>query len=95
MRAAMSVTISLGEVLGDVGALAVLAILNYACLLLREPIVKKMGRNGMDAFRQVPGIGISLGDIYQILAATTRPQTPPSMMPSGLRRQLTKSVGRI
>jgi multiple antibiotic resistance protein len=69
---AMSVTISLGAgsphlsaVAGDVGALAVLTILNYGCLLLGEPIVKKMGCNGMDAFNKVLGflvlgIGISL-----------------------------------
>jgi multiple antibiotic resistance protein len=69
---AMSVAISLGAgsphpwaALGDVGALAVLTILNYVCLLLGEPIVKKMGCNGMDAFNKVLGflvlgIGISL-----------------------------------
>jgi len=69
---AMSVAISLGAgsphlwaALGDVGALAVLTILNYLCLLLGEPIVKKMGRNGMDAFNKVLGflvlgIGLSL-----------------------------------
>jgi multiple antibiotic resistance protein len=70
---AMSVAISLGAGsphlwagLGDVGgALAVLTFLNYACLLLGEPIVKKMGCNGMDAFNKVLGflvlgIGISL-----------------------------------
>ena len=69
---AMSVAISLGAgsphlwaALGDVGALAVLTVLNYACLLLGEPIVKKMGCNGMDAFNKVLGflvlgIGLSL-----------------------------------
>jgi len=69
---AMSVSISLGAgslhpwaTLGNVAALAVLTILNYLCLLLGEPIVKKMGRNGMDAFNKVLGflvlaIGLSL-----------------------------------
>jgi len=42
-----------------------LTVLNYACLLLGEPIVKKMGCNGMDAFNKVLGflvlgIGLSL-----------------------------------
>jgi len=69
---AMSVTISLGAAsphlcaaLGDVAGLAVLTILNYVCLLLGEPIVKKMGCNGMNAFNKVLGflvlgIGLSL-----------------------------------
>ncbi len=67
---AMSVAISLGAgsphlwaELGDVGALAVLTIMNYVCLLLGEPIVKKMGCNGMDAFNKVLGflvLGIGL-----------------------------------
>lgn len=69
---AMSIAISLGAgpprlwaTLGYVGALAVLTILNYVCLLLGEPIVKKMGHNGMDAFNKVLGflvlgIGLSL-----------------------------------
>jgi multiple antibiotic resistance protein len=69
---AMSVAISLGAgsphlwaAMGDIGALAVLTILNYVCLLLGEPVVKKMGCNGMDAFNKVLGflvlgIGLSL-----------------------------------
>jgi multiple antibiotic resistance protein len=69
---AMSVAISLGAeppavwtITANVAALALLTILNYVCLLLGEPIVKKLGRNGMDAFNKVlgflvVGIGISL-----------------------------------
>ena len=59
---AMSVAISLGagtlkweESLGNILALALLTILNYICLLLGEPLVKKLGRNGMDAFNKVLG----------------------------------------
>jgi multiple antibiotic resistance protein len=69
---AMSVAISLGAgaphlwtTLGDLGALAVLTILNYVCLLLGAPLVKRMGCNGMNAFNKVLGflvlgIGLSL-----------------------------------
>ena len=69
---AMSVAISLGagsmkleDTLGNVLALALLTILNYVCLILGEPIVKKLGQNGMDAFNKVLGflvlgIGTSL-----------------------------------
>ncbi len=69
---AISVAISLGASspkletsLGNLLALALLTILNYVCLLLGEPLVKKMGRNGMDAFNKilgflVLGIGINL-----------------------------------
>jgi len=69
---AMSVAISLGAgsphletTLGNILALALLTILNYVCLLLGEPLVKKLGHNGMDAFNKVlgflvVGIGISL-----------------------------------
>jgi multiple antibiotic resistance protein len=59
---AMSVAISLGadstsfdSSLGDLIALALLTILNYICLILGEPIVRKLGRNGMDAFNKVLG----------------------------------------
>ena len=59
---AMSVAISLGaggmsleNVTGNVTALALLTILNYVCLILGEPIVKKLGQNGMDAFNKVLG----------------------------------------
>jgi len=59
---AMSVAISLGaggmsleDVTGNVTALALLTILNYVCLILGEPIVKKLGQNGMDAFNKVLG----------------------------------------
>jgi multiple antibiotic resistance protein len=59
---AMSVAISLGaggmsleNVAGNVTALALLTILNYVCLILGEPIVKKLGQNGMDAFNKVLG----------------------------------------
>ena len=59
---AMSVAISLGaggmsleNVAGNVTALALLTILNYICLILGEPIVKKLGQNGMDAFNKVLG----------------------------------------
>jgi len=46
-------------------ALALLTVLNYVCLLLGEPMVKKLGRNGMDAFNKilgflVLGIGVNL-----------------------------------
>jgi multiple antibiotic resistance protein len=67
---AMSVAIALGAgspkleaSLGDLIALALLTILNYVCLLLGEPLVKKMGRNGMDAFNKILGflvLGIGL-----------------------------------
>ena len=59
---AMSVAISLGaggmtieSTVGNVTALALLTILNYVCLILGEPIVKKLGQNGMDAFNKVLG----------------------------------------
>ncbi|MCE0483515.1 MAG: NAAT family transporter [Methylacidiphilales bacterium] len=69
---AMSIAISLGAgspkietVLGNLLALASLTILNYVCLILGEPMVKKLGRNGMDAFNKVLGflvlgIGVNL-----------------------------------
>jgi multiple antibiotic resistance protein len=59
---AMSVAISLGagavhlvDNVGNMIALALLTILNYICLILGEPLVKKLGRNGMDAFNKVLG----------------------------------------
>ncbi len=59
---AMSVAISLGADsgsheanLGNLVALALLTLLNYACLILGEPMVKKLGVNGMDAFNKVLG----------------------------------------
>jgi multiple antibiotic resistance protein len=69
---AMSIAISLGAgagtietTAGSLGALALLTILNYVCLILGEPMVKKLGKNGMDAFNKVLGflvlgIGTSL-----------------------------------
>ena len=69
---AISVAISLGagaikfeHSLGNMVALALLTILNYVCLLLGEPMVKRLGRNGMDAFNKilgflVLGIGVNL-----------------------------------
>jgi multiple antibiotic resistance protein len=69
---AMSVAISLGASstkletwLGNLIALAILTILNYVCLILGEPMVRKLGRNGMDAFNKVLGflvlgIGVNL-----------------------------------
>jgi len=69
---AISVAISLGAgsmnlstSIGNITALALLTILNYVCLLLGEPMVKKLGRNGMDAFNKVLGflvlgIGVNL-----------------------------------
>jgi multiple antibiotic resistance protein len=69
---AISVAISLGAGsvkleadLGNLLALALLTILNYVCLILGEPMVKKLGRNGMDAFNKVLGflvlgIGVNL-----------------------------------
>jgi multiple antibiotic resistance protein len=69
---AISVAISLGAgsmkletSLGNLIALALLTILNYVCLILGEPMVKKLGRNGMDAFNKVLGflvlgIGVNL-----------------------------------
>ena len=69
---AMSVAISLGADTANIGAdignmiaLALLTILNYVCLILGEPLVAKLGRNGMDAFNKVLGflvlgIGTSL-----------------------------------
>ena len=46
-------------------ALALLTVLNYVCLILGEPLVKRLGRNGMDAFNKVLGflvlgLGINL-----------------------------------
>jgi multiple antibiotic resistance protein len=74
---AMSVAISLGATaptaaaiettLANVAALALLTILNYVCLLLGEPMVKKLGRNGMDAFNKVLGflvLGLGVNLIY-------------------------------
>jgi len=59
---AMSIAISLGAgamkieaTLGTLAALALLTILNYVCLILGEPMVKKLGQNGMDAFNKVLG----------------------------------------
>ena len=60
---AMSIAISLGaaagtkisSMLGALIALALLTILNYVCLILGEPMVKKLGKNGMDAFNKVLG----------------------------------------
>ena len=59
---AMSVAISLGAgamtfeaTTGALIALALLTILNYVCLILGEPMVKKLGQNGMDAFNKVLG----------------------------------------
>jgi multiple antibiotic resistance protein len=69
---AISVAISLGAGsakieawAGNLTALALLTILNYVCLILGEPMVKKLGRNGMDAFNKVLGflvlgIGVNL-----------------------------------
>jgi multiple antibiotic resistance protein len=69
---AMSVAIYLGtssmkpaNIIANLIALALLTILNYVCLLLGEPLVKKLGRNGMDAFNKilgflVLGIGVNL-----------------------------------
>ena len=69
---AISVAISLGAggpklgaSLGNMVALLLLTVLNYVCLLLGEPMVKRLGRNGMDAFNKVLGflvlgIGVNL-----------------------------------
>ena len=69
---AMSVAISLGAGAKGVTmtvvalvALALLTVLNYVCLILGEPLVKRLGRNGMDAFNKVLGflvlgLGINL-----------------------------------
>ena len=79
---AMSVAIALGAgsmnfqiQLGNILALALLTILNYVCLLLGEPMVKKLGRNGMDAFNKVLGflvlgLGVNLivSGIQQLIA---------------------------
>jgi multiple antibiotic resistance protein len=58
-------SVKLGTSLGNLIALALLTILNYVCLILGEPLVKKLGRNGMDAFNKilgflVLGIGVNL-----------------------------------
>ncbi len=76
---AMSVAISLGagsvkleNTMGNVAALALLTILNYVCLLLGEPLIKKMGRNGMDAFNKILGflvLGIGLNLIVSGIQA--------------------------
>jgi len=59
---AISVAISLGAgstkltiYAGNLAALALLTVLNYVCLILGEPMVRKLGRNGMDAFNKVLG----------------------------------------
>jgi len=69
---AMSVAISLGAgakgvtmTVAALVALALLTVLNYVCLILGEPLVKRLGRNGMDAFNKVLGflvlgLGINL-----------------------------------
>ena len=58
-------SMNLGNCAGNMIALALLTILNYVCLLLGEPMIKKLGRNGMDAFNKilgflVLGIGVNL-----------------------------------
>lgn len=58
-------SVKLGASLGNMIALALLTVLNYVCLILGEPLVKKLGRNGMDAFNKilgflVLGIGVNL-----------------------------------
>ena len=69
---AMSVAISLGAgakgvtmTVAALVALALLTVLNYVCLILGEPLVKRLGRNGLDAFNTVLGflvlgLGINL-----------------------------------
>lgn len=76
---AMSVAISLGAgsahiqtTLGNLAALALLTILNYVCLLLGEPLVKRLGRNGMDAFNKVLGfLVLGLGVNLVVSGVTT------------------------
>ncbi len=80
---AMSVAISLGAgslkldtSLGNMLALALVTILNYACLLLGEPLVKRMGRNGMDAFNKILGflvLGIGLNLMVSGVQALIKP----------------------
>jgi multiple antibiotic resistance protein len=83
---AMSVAISLGAdsmnlatILGALIALALLTILNYICLILGEPIVRKLGRNGMDAFNKVLGflvLGLGVNLVVsgiQMLVKSTGP----------------------
>jgi multiple antibiotic resistance protein len=58
-------SLKLGASLGNMVALLLLTVLNYVCLLLGEPMVKRLGRNGMDAFNKVLGflvlgIGVNL-----------------------------------
>ena len=82
---AISVAISLGagaikfeHSLGNMTALALLTILNYVCLLLGEPMVKKLGRNGMDAFNKILGflvLGIGVHLVVQGVVALIQSAT--------------------
>jgi multiple antibiotic resistance protein len=80
---AMSVAISLGANsakldtwIGNLIALALLTILNYVCLILGEPMVRKLGRNGMDAFNKVLGflvLGIGVNLVVSGIQALVQP----------------------
>jgi multiple antibiotic resistance protein len=53
-----------------------LTILNYVCLILGEPIVRKLGRNGMDAFNKVLGflvLGIGVNLVVSGIQALMKP----------------------
>jgi len=84
---AMSVAISLGAgsmkletTVGNMIALAFLTILNYVCLILGEPMVKKLGRNGMDAFNKVLGflvLGLGVNLVVSGIDALVRLMQAP------------------
>ena len=74
---AMSVAIALGAnsmkpfpIAGNLLALLLLTLLNYVCLILGEPIVRKLGTNGMDAFNKVLGF-LVLGLGVNLVASGT------------------------
>jgi multiple antibiotic resistance protein len=83
---AISVAISLGAgsatfgaTAGKMIALALLTILNYVCLLLGEPLVKKLGRNGMDAFNKILGflvLGIGVNLVVSGVQALVKSRVP-------------------
>jgi multiple antibiotic resistance protein len=69
----------LATILGALIALALLTILNYICLILGEPIVRKLGRNGMDAFNKVLGflvLGLGVNLVVSGIEMLVKPAGP-------------------
>jgi multiple antibiotic resistance protein len=80
---AISVVISLGAgsvqpmtLAGYAIGVALVTLLNYVCLVLGEPLVKRLGRNGMDAFNKVLGflvlaigIDVMVSGLHELIKA--------------------------